>query len=154
MLVALLVLQSQAFNSYVTNASGTIMTAESSFENIPEFSGFDNWETASKWDVLQIPGSGTAYGDATDSPVIKGICTLNSNSIVNNLTINPAQQLNISPNYGLTVNGAISNNAGSEGLVLKSTLAGTGSLMQLSSAIFPELTMILEQKHTILFLFQ
>jgi hypothetical protein len=119
------------FKGFVTNESGTIMSAESSFSNIPVFTGTGNWGTAARWNVQEVPGANgdPTYGDAADNPVINGICTLTADNIVTDLTINSGKILNINPAIGLTVNGTLTNNGGTAGLKLLSTAAGTGSLM-------------------------
>jgi len=56
--------------------------------------------------------------------------TLNTNfALANNLTINSAKKFIIDAAQSLTVTGSITNNAGTIGLVLKSTAAGTASLI-------------------------
>jgi hypothetical protein len=119
------------FKGYVTNESGTIMTSESSFSNIPVFTGTGNWETAARWNVQEVPGSDgdPTYGSVLDSPIINGICTLTVSNSCTDITINPSRVLNINPARALTVEGTLTNNAGTSGLKLLSTAAGTGSLM-------------------------
>lgn len=114
---------------FVSNIAGTAQTVEGSFDNIPEFTGTGNWEDNTKWDVLQVPGLNFTYGSTSDKPAINGICTLNSNTTVNTLVISSTKQLNISPNFSLTVSSTLTNNGGTAGLKLLSTSGGTGSLM-------------------------
>jgi hypothetical protein len=109
------------FKAFVTNESGTIMSEESEFSNVPIFSGTGTWETDALWNVHEVPGAGGGInGDATDSPVINGICALNSNIICYDLTINSSKQLNIDAEHSLTVDGTLDNNAGVTGLVVNS----------------------------------
>ncbi len=120
------------FKAYVTNESGTIMTGESSFTNVPIFTGTGSWETAARWSVLEIPGAmGLSNGDVTDSPIINGNCTLTSSNSCENITINSGsgKSLLISPNINLYVNNTLTNNNGVAGLVLKSNAIGTGTLL-------------------------
>ena len=119
------------YKGFVTNESGTNMSAEASFTNIPVFNGTGAWETASLWNVQEVPGlnGDVPAGGEMDCPTINGTCTLTSDNTVNNLTINASRKLNINPDIALTVNGELTNNANNQGLVLKSTSSGTGSLM-------------------------
>lgn len=56
--------------------------------------------------------------------------TLNSTlEIDNSLTINSGKRFTIAPDKQLKVNGTLTNNAGTSGLVIASTAAGTGSLI-------------------------
>ena len=118
------------FKGYVTNGSGTIMSEESSFTNIPIFSGTGNWSDNTKWNVLQVPGSGNTFGSTSDKPVIDGTCTQNVSTIVSNLTINSGKNLTINPAVSMKVNATLTNNAGTSGILIKSSAsAANGSLI-------------------------
>lgn len=125
------------FKGYVTNEAGTIMSSESSFSNIPIFTGTGNWETAARWNVNEVPGANStnANGDATDNPLINGACTQTQDVICNDLTIGTSYSLKINPTSTLTVNGTLTNNGGTAGLVIKSDASGTGSLLEYTSNI-------------------
>jgi hypothetical protein len=115
----------------------TLTTEESSFTNVPVFTGTGNWSDAARWNVNpDIPGEVSGYnGDATDSPIINGICTLTSIITCNDLTINSNKVLNINPGKILTVNGTLTNNANTSGLIVKSTAAGSGTLMHNNAGV-------------------
>ena len=120
------------YRGYATNSSGTIYADELTYDNIPEFSGSGNWEDNTKWDVQQVPGSTGegGYGNVADSPIINGTCTLTASNSVTNLTINSGKSFAISTATALTVNGTITNNAGTNGLTLKSAAeTSNGSLL-------------------------
>jgi hypothetical protein len=120
------------YKGYVTNESGTILSPEASFINIPIFTGTGNWETGARWNVQEVPGSGLSAsinGSEDDSPIINGTCTLTSDIVCNNLTINTNRILNVNAVKSLTVNGTLTNNGSTAGLKLLSSAAGTGSLM-------------------------
>ena len=119
------------FKAFATNSSGTIMTSEMSFSNVPTFSGTGNWETAGNWNVLQIPGSTGigGFGSSTDSPVINGNCTIAATNTVNNLTINSGNNLTINPAIKLTINGTLSNTSASGLRIKASSSAANGSLI-------------------------
>jgi len=121
------------YKGYVTNESGTILTAEASFNNKPVFTGTGTWETASNWNVGEVPGATGltnfgSDGDAADSPTINGTCTLGASNEVTNLTINSGKKLTINPEVKLQVDGTLANNGGTSGLVIKaSSTAGVGN---------------------------
>ena len=118
------------YKGYVTNESGTILTDEASFSNVPVFTGTGAWETAARWNVGEVPGANgdATYGDVADSPIINGTCTLGASNEVTNLTINSGKNLTISPEVKLQVDGTLTNNASTPGLVIKaSSIAGTGN---------------------------
>ena len=125
------------FKPYVTNAVGTIMTDVTSFDNTPIFTGTGNWTDAARWNNSNVPGSTGTASDASalDSPIINGTCTLTADNTCNNLTVNSGKVLNINPLKGLTVNGTLTNNGGTSGLVLASDATGTGSLMHNSANV-------------------
>ena len=123
------------YKGYVTNESGTILTAEASFNNRPIFTGTGTWETASNWNVGEVPGATGltnfgSDGDAADSPTINGTCTLGTSNEVNNLTINAGNSLAISAGTLMKVDGLLTNSAGASGIVVQAnTSCINGSLV-------------------------
>ena len=121
------------FRGYVTNESGTILTnTTASFSNVPIFNGNGTWEDNTKWNVLEVPGlnGDASFGDITDSPYINGDCTLGVTNTVTNLTVNSGKSLTISPAVTMNVIGTLANNAGTSGLVIKSSSSlANGSLI-------------------------
>jgi len=100
------------FKSYYKQTDGTvILSDESSFSNVPVFTGNStaNWTDVASWNLQEIPGL-----VAGDSVVIDGICT------IDNLTINAGAKLTVNAGKSLNVTGTILNNAGVSGLILKS----------------------------------
>ncbi|MCB9339382.1 MAG: autotransporter-associated beta strand repeat-containing protein [Lewinellaceae bacterium] len=75
----------------------------------------------------------TQYLDATIYDLTidntTGVSLNTSFTVSNNLTINSGKLFTIEPRKTLTVNGTIMNSAGNSGFVLKSTAAGTASLI-------------------------
>ncbi|MDD3321836.1 MAG: T9SS type A sorting domain-containing protein [Paludibacter sp.] len=110
------------FKGYVENISGKIYSAESSFTNVPTFTGTGNWEDNTKWNVLEVPGANgdATYGSIDDSPVIHGNCTLNSSNSVTNLTIDSSYKLSINTATTLNIDGTATNNNSVNGLLIKS----------------------------------
>ena len=110
------------YKGYVTNESGTIMSEEASFSNVPVFTGTGTWETAARWNVLEVPGStgDPAYGSVEDSPIINGTCTLTSSNNVTNLTINSGKKLIINKAVEMRVDGTLVNSSGTTGILIKS----------------------------------
>ena len=122
------------YKGYVTNESGTNMSQESSFSNVPVFTGTGTWETAARWNVQEVPGltGDPTYGSVEDSPIINGVCELGASNTVTNLTINSGKVLTVSPEVKLQVNGILSNSNGTSGLVIKASSSadvGNGSLI-------------------------
>ncbi|NOU47336.1 MAG: right-handed parallel beta-helix repeat-containing protein [Bacteroidales bacterium] len=66
---------------------------------------------------------------SSSTTVIKGEVFLNDPITTSNLNIGSGNILNVNPNKHLTVNGVLSNVAGTSGLVIKSDATGTGSLI-------------------------
>ncbi|MDP4238881.1 MAG: hypothetical protein Q8904_05345 [Bacteroidota bacterium] len=128
------------FKAYVENLSGLSFSEESSFSNIPVFKGSGNWEDPSLWNVQEVPGSYNApTGDLMDSPVINGLCTINSSQTqVNNLAINASGVLKINPAQSLTTYGTLTNNAGTGGLIIKSSSSeANGALINYNTSNNP-----------------
>ena len=118
------------YKAYVTNESGTIWTAEASLNNTPIFTGTGTWGTTARWNVQEVPGANgdVTYGSSSDSPIINGTCTLGASNQVTDLSINSGKILTISPEVKLQVDGAMTNSAGTSGLLIKaSSTAGVGN---------------------------
>lgn len=110
------------YRGYAENESGVILSAESSFNNTPIFTGTGTWETAARWNVQEVPGANgdVTYGSVEDSPIINGICELSASNNVTNLTINSAKKLTINKGVSMKVVGTLTNNAGTTGILIKS----------------------------------
>lgn len=111
------------FKAFVDNLSGTSLSEELSFSNVPVFSGTGNWENSLLWNVKEVPGDANfPIGDYDDCPVINGVCTLSASSpIITNLTVNSGRKLIINPAQCLTSWGTVNNNAGTSGILIKSS---------------------------------
>ncbi|HEY9114115.1 MAG TPA: GEVED domain-containing protein [Bacteroidales bacterium] len=87
-----------------------------------------SWATASNWSKALVP---TSYFNVTIPTTPTGgnfpVIALGTNATCNNLTIESGANLKI--NGSLTVLGSMTNNAGTSGLVVKSDVSGTGSLI-------------------------
>ena len=83
-----------------------------------------NWGTDSNWDNL-VPT------ETTDAFIVAGddIPNLDVNGVSRNLTIKSGALLTVPAGKTLTVNGTLTNEAGTSGLVLKSDAAGASSLL-------------------------
>jgi hypothetical protein len=94
-----------------------------------------DWNTGSNWNSGAVPTSGLNIniGSATYQPHITQ--DISSPTVCNNLTIQSGCILTIDPGKALTVNGALTNNAGNSGLVISSDATGTGSLIQGSTGV-------------------
>ena len=131
------------FKGYVTTAAGTILSEESSFSNIPVFTGTGNWDDAERWNLGVVPV--LKFDTKISNIIIDGICTIEKQSlndyaelagilmiqngaeltinasilIIDKLTINAGGKVIINPAQ-FFVTGEIANNAGTGGLVIKS----------------------------------
>ncbi len=88
-----------------------------------------DWATASNWQKQQVP-------TISDNVIIPDVSSESSNfpnitsaAETNNLTIQSGANLRINPNFSLTVNGIMTNNSGTSGLLIKSDASGTGSFI-------------------------
>lgn len=118
--------------AYVDNVAGRIYSSEYTFSNVPVFSGTGNWEDATKWNVQEVPGANgdASYGSVEDSPIINGACTLTADNEVTNLTINSGRKLTINPATQMKIDGVLTNNTGTNGILIKaSPSAANGSLI-------------------------
>lgn len=93
----------------------------------------NNWQTAGNWDGGAIPTStdNVIIPNVTNQPIINnGIANI---AQCNDMTIDAGADITIDSDGYLTVNGSITNNAGTSGLVINSDATGTGSLIQNTS---------------------
>ncbi len=91
-----------------------------------------DWGTTSNWANGSIPDSSNnvTIENVSNKPVINTIGTQ-----CNNMTIKDGATLTINQGKGLTVNGTLTNNAGTTGLVIKSDASGTGSLIHSTAGV-------------------
>lgn len=89
------------------------------------FSGTGEWTNPARWN-FGVPSN-------TSSAVIKGVATINSNVIIDNVTINNGFSLTVNPGKWLTVDGVLANNGS---LTIKSDVTGTGSLKHTTTGVF------------------
>lgn len=93
-----------------------------------------NWQNAGNWDLNVVPtinDNVTIPSGLTNYPLINNGTTT---ALCNDLTIENSASVTIAPNGQMTVNGSITNNAGTGGLLIQSNSTGTGSLIQNSSS--------------------
>jgi len=88
-----------------------------------------DWNDPLNWST----GVPLGYSQATipSSPTNKPIITSSTSSpaVCENLTIQSGASLTINPTKALTINGTLTNSAGSDALLIKSDASGTGSLI-------------------------
>ncbi len=125
------------FKAFVLNSTGLSLSEESSFDNIPEFTGDGYWSDAERWDVGEVPGlSGVRNsGCLDDCPVIHGNCILDGCQSVHNLTVGSEGSLQVLPGARLSIGGELINEAGENGLILKSGPEGSGSLIHYTPGV-------------------
>ncbi|MFZ4708001.1 MAG: GEVED domain-containing protein, partial [Bacteroidales bacterium] len=88
-----------------------------------------DWNTAGNWSTNVVPtaSDNLTIPDVANTPVINH--DPGSFAACNNMNIEAGATLTIAAGKALTVNGTLTNNAGVTGLVILSTVAGTGSLL-------------------------
>jgi hypothetical protein len=91
------------------------------------------WNTAANWDSNTVPTAtdNVLVPHLSNDPVVN--LAPASAAVCKNLTIEPGTVLTVAAGKALTVNNALTNNAGTTGLVVKSDATGTGSLKILGS---------------------
>jgi hypothetical protein len=107
-----------------------------------------NWETGSNWQVWYDLGGGGSqwqswglvpdpYVTAGNVVYVNNDITINSelNPMASNMIISSSASLTISNSGCIKVTGTLTNNSGTDGIVIQSTSAGTGSLINNSSGI-------------------
>jgi hypothetical protein len=83
-----------------------------------------------------ISGGGTITGSVNSTIAIGNIVIANNNmNLTGNLTVAVTKLFTINPNKQITVSGTLTNNAGVTGLIIKSDVSGTGSLIHNSNNI-------------------
>lgn len=87
----------------------------------------NTFQTAGNWSVAGNWSNGLP--ETTTNVTIAANCTFDGNYEVADLTIDSGKMLTIAPNYTLTVNGKLTNNNGTAGLIIQSDETGTGMLM-------------------------
>jgi hypothetical protein len=131
------------YQVYSKEGTNTEYSTESSFSNVPVFTGTGNWDEVSRWNVGEVPG--VVPGD---SPIIDGICTIANNSsngswLCDNLTIQPGRKLTVNPAQALNVSGVLTNNAEVAGLVIKSDgIKANGTLIFNNDQLHPVLATV------------
>ena len=87
-----------------------------------------DWNTAANWTPETVPtaSANVTIPDVTNDPVVNQ--ATGTPAVCNNLTITTGI-VTIAPGKALTVNGTLTNNAGTTGLVIQSDATGTGSLL-------------------------
>jgi hypothetical protein len=95
-----------------------------------------DWLVAGNWSDLTVP-TATVNVEIPAAPVNQPHITsaFTTPAECNNLLINAGAFLTIDAIKALTVSGTITNNAGITGIVIKSTSAGSGSLLHTTSAV-------------------
>ncbi|MDP1622235.1 MAG: T9SS type A sorting domain-containing protein [Bacteroidales bacterium] len=113
------------------------------------FTGTGNFNTSVNWNNAVAPTDATYHvvpssggnnisigGYNTGGTISPGICTLTDHNIINDLTIKSTSTLTIDPAKQLTVNGTLYiDNSAFTALTLRSTAAGTGSLIHSTEGI-------------------
>ncbi len=115
---------------YRIRATGTKSTSDNSNQVSVKLSKASivaggNWSNSSTWTPTGVPGSTDAVIISTSGPVVVDI----DDAICNNLSIESDASLTIDPAKAITINGTLTNNAGTTGLVVKSDATGTGSII-------------------------
>lgn len=89
----------------------------------------NDWNNSTNWNPEGTPGTSTdvIIPNVTNDPIINQ--GANNPAECNNLTIESGAILTINYGKSLTVNGTLTNNAGTSGLILKSDATGTASLL-------------------------
>lgn len=124
-----------------TNASGSDSETKENFIHAVQ-SGLwtgavsTDWSNGANWEDSSIPYSGTTV-QIPPSPAGGRYPEINSagEAVCKHLIIDAGSHLVIPENGKLTVNGTLINNAGNEGLRIKSGITGTGSLISNSPGI-------------------
>ncbi len=95
-----------------------------------------NWNTSTNWSTNSVP---TASVNATipsapaNQPIVNE--APGAPAVCNDLTIASGAALTIAPGKALTVNGTLTNNAGTGSLVIQSDATGTGSLINNTASV-------------------
>jgi hypothetical protein len=95
-----------------------------------------DWNTAGNWSPATVPietDNATIPGPPANQPVVNQ--DPETPAVCNNLSIAPGGVLTIAACKALTVNGTLTNNADTTGLVINSDETGTGSLINTTSNV-------------------
>jgi hypothetical protein len=95
-----------------------------------------DWANIANWSNNSLPTISddvTLNSWTTFQPHVTN--TVANPAICNNLSINPGASLTIEAGKALTVNGTLTNNAGNTGLIIKSNVNGTGSILHKTTNI-------------------
>ncbi len=90
-----------------------------------------NWVVSGNWDDGNVP----IESSNAVIPVVTNLPVIADNAVCNNLTINASSVLTIDATGFLNVIGTLTNNAGTAGLVLNSSVSGDGTLIYNNSGI-------------------
>jgi hypothetical protein len=95
-----------------------------------------DWNVPGNWATTNVPKD-YSFVTIPSAPANKPHITASASSpaVCKNITINAGSMLTIDAGKALTVYGTLTNNASSAGLVIKSDITGTGSLIQSSAAV-------------------
>lgn len=99
-------------NNYGCTTSASTTVSVTPAPAVSTFSGVGQWNNPTLWDN-GVPGSIT-------NAIISGACTMTSNGMCTNLTINPTNSLTVNVGQTLDISGQFT---------IKSTVAGTGSFI-------------------------
>lgn len=88
-----------------------------------------DWATATNWRKQQVPTSGDNVIIPNVSLESNNFPIITSDGETNDLTIFSGASLQINPDFSLTVNGIMNNQAGTAGFIIKSDVTGTGSFI-------------------------
>ncbi len=94
-----------------------------------------DWNTTGNWSANTVPtsSSNVAIPHVTNDPIVSQLPA--TPAICNNLSIATGAVLTIAPGKALTVSGTLANSSGTSGLVIQSTSAGTGSLINSTAGV-------------------
>ncbi|KAF0199241.1 MAG: hypothetical protein FD170_3928 [Bacteroidetes bacterium] len=89
-----------------------------------------HWNTQTNW-TCGIPHSGSNV----IIPITPNNPAISSSVVINSLTINSGASLTLNPEASLTVSSSITNNAGTDGLLLESSATATASLIHHNTGV-------------------
>lgn len=120
------------YRSKIQRGSCTI--AYSTFVSVTVNQATTSWTGSFSSDWFNAANWSNGVPDAAKDAVIPVVApnpypVIAGNTTLPNLTIALAANLTINPQASLTVSGTLTNNAGTDGLIVKSTAAGTGSII-------------------------
>lgn len=122
--------------NYKTDVTAPITTSGTTGENTWTGTTDTDWNTAGNWSAVAVPTATThniSIPIVTNFPVVNQVSA--TPAVCNNLTIASGAVLTINAGKALSVSGSLTNNAGNTGLVLKSDVNGTGSLIHNTASV-------------------